>query len=84
MPEARELVITGPYRLVRHPLYLAEAIATIGSVIQFLSVWTVVLLALQLMFQLRRIENEEVILTKAFPHYAVYKQTIARLIPGIY
>jgi protein-S-isoprenylcysteine O-methyltransferase Ste14 len=84
MPEARELVITGPYRLVRHPLYLAEAVATIGCVMQVLSVWTVILLALQLMFQLRRIENEEVVLTQAFPRYAVYKQTTARLIPGIY
>jgi protein-S-isoprenylcysteine O-methyltransferase Ste14 len=84
MPEARDLVTTGLYRLVRHPLYLAEAIATIGSVIQFLSVWTVLLLAAQLMFQLRRIENEEVILAQAFPRYAIYQQTTARLIPGIY
>ena len=84
MPEARELVTTGPYTLVRHPLYLAEAIASIGSVMQFLSVWTVLLLALQLMFQLRRIENEEVVLTQAFPCYAIYQRTTARLIPGIY
>lgn len=84
MPEARELVISGPYRLVRHPLYLAEGIATIGSVIQFLSVWTVMLLVVQVIFQLRRIENEESVLTEAFPHYAIYKQRTARLIPGIY
>lgn len=84
MPEARELTIAGPYRLVRHPLYLAEAIATIGSVMQFLSVWTLMLLVIQLLFQLRRVENEEAVLSEAFPCYAVYKKKTARLIPGIY
>ena len=43
MAEARELVTSGPYRLVRHPLYLAEQVATLGNVMQFLSVWTALL-----------------------------------------
>jgi protein-S-isoprenylcysteine O-methyltransferase Ste14 len=84
MPEARELVTSGPYLFVRHPLYLAEEIATIGSVIQFLSVWTVVLLAVQIAFQLRRIRNEETVLTGVFPEYAWYKRKTAGIIPGIY
>ena len=84
MPEARELVTAGPYRLVRHPLYLAEAIATIGSVMQVLSVWTILLLVVQILFQFRRISNEEAILTKAFPNYAEYQKRTARVIPGIY
>ncbi len=29
-PQARKLVIGGPYRIVRHPLYFAEEIAAIG------------------------------------------------------
>lgn len=84
MPEARELVTSGVYRFVRHPLYLAEGIATIGTVVQFLSVWTLMLLLVQFLFQLRRIKNEETILTEAFPHFAIYKKKTARLIPGIY
>jgi protein-S-isoprenylcysteine O-methyltransferase Ste14 len=47
------------YRFVRHPLYLAEKIATFGSVIQFLSVWTTLLAIVQTLFQLRRLSNEE-------------------------
>jgi protein-S-isoprenylcysteine O-methyltransferase Ste14 len=84
MAETRQLVTTGPYRFVRHPLYLAEEIAILGVYIQFASVWTALLLAAQIGFQLRRIHNEELILTACFPEYAVYSQTTARLIPGVY
>jgi protein-S-isoprenylcysteine O-methyltransferase Ste14 len=84
MPEARALVLSGPYRLVRHPLYLAEGIATVGSVMQFLSVSTVMLVLVQMFFQLRRMQNEEAILLETFPQYAVYTKKTARFIPGIY
>ena len=42
MAEARRLVTSGPYRYVRHPLYLAEEVAISGLVLQFLSIWTMV------------------------------------------
>ena len=84
MAEARGLVTGGIYRHIRHPLYLAEEIATIGCAIQFFSLWAVLLLAVQLGFQLRRMANEERVLERRFPEYARYRQTTARLIPGIY
>jgi protein-S-isoprenylcysteine O-methyltransferase Ste14 len=84
MAETRQLVTSGPYRLVRHPLYLTEEIAVIGLFIQFASVWTILLLTLQIGFQLRRMQNEEAVLMAGFPEYGVYRQTTARLIPGIY
>jgi protein-S-isoprenylcysteine O-methyltransferase Ste14 len=84
MAEARGLVTSGLYRYARHPLYLAEEIASIGSVLQFLSVWTALILTVQIAFQLRRMHNEEVVLMETFPEYAVYRQKTARIIPGIY
>jgi protein-S-isoprenylcysteine O-methyltransferase Ste14 len=84
MPEARELVTSGLYCFVRHPLYLAEEIATIGSVMQFLSAWTTILLVVQIAFQIRRMRNEESVLTEIFPEYASYKKKTARIIPGLY
>jgi protein-S-isoprenylcysteine O-methyltransferase Ste14 len=84
MAESRQLVTSGPYRFVRHPLYLTEQIATIGVFLQFASEWTALLLAVQIAFQLRRMHNEESVLTASFPEYSVYRQTTARLIPGIY
>jgi protein-S-isoprenylcysteine O-methyltransferase Ste14 len=84
MAETRQLVVSGPYRFVRHPLYLAEEIAMVGIFIQFGSAWTALLLATQIAFQLRRMHNEELVLTASFPEYAGYSRTTARLIPGIY
>jgi protein-S-isoprenylcysteine O-methyltransferase Ste14 len=84
MPEARGLVTSGLYRYIRHPLYLAEMIASIGIVIQFLSIWTALILTVQIAFQLRRMRNEEVVLTETFPEYAAYKKKTARILPGIY
>src|ERR1700747_2354972 len=48
MAEARQLVPTGPYRFVRHPLYLAEEIALIALFVQFVSLWTALLFAAQI------------------------------------
>jgi protein-S-isoprenylcysteine O-methyltransferase Ste14 len=84
MAETRQLVTTGPYRFVRHPLYLAEEIALIGLFVQFASLWTALLFAVQIGFQLRRMHNEELVLSVRFPEYVAYRQTTARLIPGIY
>jgi protein-S-isoprenylcysteine O-methyltransferase Ste14 len=84
MAETRRLVTSGPYRFLRHPLYLAEEIAIFGLFMQFASVWTTLLLAVQIAFQLRRMHNEEAVLSASFPEYVEYRQTTARLIPGIY
>jgi protein-S-isoprenylcysteine O-methyltransferase Ste14 len=84
MAEARQLVTNGVYRLVRHPLYLAEEIAAIGVMMQFFSPWTALFLVVQIGFQLRRMRNEEVILAEIFPEYLAYRERTARLVPGIY
>jgi protein-S-isoprenylcysteine O-methyltransferase Ste14 len=84
LPEARRLVTSGPYRLVRHPLYLAEAIATLGIFMQYLSVLAALLVIAQFVFQLIRMQCEEQVLLKAFPDYEAYSRRTARIIPGIY
>jgi protein-S-isoprenylcysteine O-methyltransferase Ste14 len=84
MAEARRLVTSGLYRWVRHPLYLAEELAVIGVVLQFLSPWVALLLAVQIAFQLRRMHNEERVLSETFPEYADYKKNTAMLLPGLY
>ncbi len=84
MAEARQIVTAGVYSVVRHPLYLAEEIAAIGVVMQFFSLWTALILAVQIGFQLRRMQNEEVILAEIFPEYPAYRERTARILPGIY
>jgi protein-S-isoprenylcysteine O-methyltransferase Ste14 len=84
MSEARKLVVGGPYAIVRHPLYLGELLALFGVVLQYLSPLALVLLALQLRFQLYRMQFEEGILAETFPEYTDYARDTWRLIPGIY
>ena len=84
LPEARRLVTNGPYSVIRHPLYLGEAVALAGVTLQFLSPWALALLALQCIFQLERMKNEELVLSRAFPDYREYAARTARLVPGLY
>ncbi len=84
LPEGRRLVTAGPYKIIRHPLYVAEAIATFGTMIMFLSTGAVVLVVAQTLLQLARIHYEERVLTKTFPEYKKYAQHTARLIPRVY
>ena len=84
MAEARQLVTSGPYRFVRHPLYLAELISTLGIFIAFASPWTSVVVLVQLAAQIRRMLNEEQVLGTAFPDYAAYAARTRRLIPGVW
>jgi protein-S-isoprenylcysteine O-methyltransferase Ste14 len=84
MAEARRLVTDGPYAVIRHPLYLGEAVALLGLTLQYLSAWALLLLGLQLAFQFLRMSNEEQVLSRTFPEYRAYMQRTARLIPGVY
>jgi len=84
MAEARKLVTSGPYRLIRHPLYLAEQIAVVGVCLQFLSWQAALVLVAHFFFQIRRMLNEERILTESFPEYQAYASRTARLIPGVW
>jgi protein-S-isoprenylcysteine O-methyltransferase Ste14 len=83
-PEARKLVVEGPYRRIRHPLYLTAAIATIGIAIGYAQPWAALLAFVTFAFQIRRMHNEERVLAAAFPEYAAYAARTKRLIPGIY
>lgn len=84
MPQARGLVTTGPYRFVRHPLYLAEQIAVLGVMLQRAMPWSLVIAAASLAAQFPRMHYEERVLGETFPSYRDYARRTARLLPGIY
>lgn len=84
MAEARQLVTGGPYRFIRHPLYVIEEIAAFGAFLEVMSLPALVLLVTQVSFQIRRIYNEERVLEDIFPEYAAYRSSTARVIPGVW
>lgn len=82
-----ELVTTGPYKLVRHPIYLSYLLLFAGSLLylqSFLS--SVILLAAATVFYSRRIPAEEEILRQTFGERwdAFCTSTPARLLPLLY
>lgn len=85
IPEARHLVREGPYRLVRHPLYLAEVGTAISITLQGdLRFWTTVQLVPFVAVQFGRTVFEERLLSDAFPEYHDYASHTRRLVPFLW
>ena len=82
LAEARRLVTEGPYRIVRHPLYLCEMLALVGVTLQVLSPLAVLIAIAVVAIQCRRMFNEERILRLAFPEYDAYAARTPFLIPA--
>jgi protein-S-isoprenylcysteine O-methyltransferase Ste14 len=83
-PQARGLVTKGPYRYVRHPLYLAEWITVIGISLQYQQPWALFIGVSSMLVQLPRMHFEEAVLTETYPQYGAYARSTARLVPGLY
>lgn len=81
MAEARRLVTGGPYAIVRHPLYVTEAVAALGVVLLNGSPLAVLVFIIHSCLQLRRMRNEEKVLRAAFPEYADYAERTPRWFP---
>jgi len=84
VPQARSVVQTGPYRLIKHPLYLAEEIAIIGVVLQNPSLAAVIVLIVHIGIQICRIHYEEDLLRRSCPEYTGYEAGRWRLIPFVW
>ncbi len=83
MPEARNLVTTGPYAHVRHPLYAAQIVIVLGLILQYQQPWSLLLGGAVIAFQVIRSLYEERVLTQAFPEYDAYRARTKRFIPGV-
>ena len=84
VPEARGLMTTGPYRFVRHPMYVGEIVAGAGLILPTLFTLHILLFALFLGAQVARTYFEERILRRAYPQYEAYAAHTRRLIPFVF
>lgn len=84
VPQARETVQSGPYRWIKHPVYLSEEIAIFGVVLQFLSPITVAILIGHIAVQVCRILYEEKLLSETFPGHKVYAASRWHIVPFVW
>mgnify|MGYP001553218921 CR=1 FL=1 len=77
-----ELIVKGPYRLVRHPIYTGLLLAGAGSAIA-VGRWCIMPgMALVVLGLLLKISQEERLMTEAFPAaYPDYRRQVKALIP---
>jgi hypothetical protein len=80
----RGLKTAGPYRFVRHPIYLAHTVTLIGFVIANWHPYNLAVLVVVTTCQVLRTLAEERVLTES-TDYAAYKARVRwRLVPGVF
>jgi protein-S-isoprenylcysteine O-methyltransferase Ste14 len=84
MPEARTLVTSGPYAIIRHPLYTFEALGLAGFALQFQQPWSTMFSAVVFALLFWRTVFEETVLSEAYPAYKHYKAHTWRFVPHLF
>jgi protein-S-isoprenylcysteine O-methyltransferase Ste14 len=83
--ERQRVITTGPYSLVRHPMYLAVLLMYGFSPLALGSFWAMIVVAILPVVLVARIVNEEKVLLRDLDGYADYCEAVRyRLIPGIW
>ncbi len=79
-----ELITSGPYRIIRHPMYIAQLIVILPLVIDSFSWYRFSALVILAIILLVKIEFEEKLLLAHFTEYLEYKKRTKKLIPYVY
>jgi len=79
----RHLVVTGPYRYVRHPLSLGIVISYAGLVIVFFHLISFIIFMISLIAAVVTSFAEEKFMQEKFPEYESYKKRSGMFIPKL-
>ncbi len=83
--EGQKVVTTGPYAVVRHPMYVGVLIMVLGTPLALGSGWGLVLAAAIVPILVLRILDEERLLRDELEGYDTYARDVRyRLLPGIW
>ena len=83
--EQQRVITTGPYALVRHPMYAGAFLYLLGMPLALGSFWGLVALVPMMAVIVWRLLDEEALLARRLPGYVDYLRSVRwRLIPGIF
>jgi len=81
----QRVIDTGPYAIVRHPMYASALLYLIGTPLALGSYWGLLGLAFMVPFLVWRLLDEEHLLVQELPGYTAYQTRVRhRLIPGLW
>jgi protein-S-isoprenylcysteine O-methyltransferase Ste14 len=81
----QKVIATGPYAVVRHPMYASGSLYILGSPLALGSYWAFLAFAAMTPFLLWRLLDEERILARDLPGYVEYRQRVRyRLVPMVW
>lgn len=81
----QQVISTGPYAVVRHPMYAAATLMYVSGPLALGSFYAMLVALLMPFLLVMRIRNEEEVLTRNLRGYADYLEQVKyRLVPGIW
>jgi protein-S-isoprenylcysteine O-methyltransferase Ste14 len=82
--KSSELITAGPFRFIRHPMYLSLILYLLPLVIEYFNRWHCAILLVFVINMIIKMYYEEAILRNRFADYAEYMKHSKRIIPFIF
>ena len=83
--EDQKVISTGPYAIVRHPMYASGSLYLLGTPLALGSYWGLLVLGALMPFLIWRLLDEEGFLAKNLPAYTEYQKRVRyRLVPFVW
>lgn len=83
--EGQRVISSGPYAIVRHPMYASALVYLAGTPLALGSYWGLLALVFMLPFLVWRLVDEEHLLVRELPGYADYRRQVRyRLVPFVW
>ena len=78
------LIQSGPYKLVRHPMYLALILVFVPMLLANFNLWGIIIFLIFFVNLILKMMYEEKLLFSFFDNYHAYSEKSWRLIPYVY